>query len=48
MKTIIDLLQANEWYEGSEIIQIAKGKYHLPSNVKGWYKKIKRKLKTTK
>lgn len=45
MKEIIELLQANEWYDGDEFIQIAKGKYHHPSTIKGWYKKIKRSLK---
>lgn len=46
MKEIIELLQSNEWYDGDEFIQIAKGKYHHPSTVKGWFKKIKRQVKT--
>jgi hypothetical protein len=45
MREIIDLLQANEWYDGDEFIQIAKGKYHHPSTLKGWFQKIKRYLK---
>jgi hypothetical protein len=45
MKELIQLLQANEWYDGDEYIQIAKGKYHHPSTFKGWFQKIKRKLK---
>ncbi len=46
MKQIIELLQADEWNDGDEFIQIAKGKYHHPSTLKGWYQKIKRQLKT--
>ena len=48
MKQILDLLQANEWYDGDEFIQIAKGKYHHPSTIKGWFRKIKRGLKIKK
>jgi hypothetical protein len=44
MKEIIDLLQANDWNNVSELVEIAKGKYHLPKNYKGWVKKIKRKI----
>lgn len=46
MKEILQLLQVSEWYDGDEFIQIAKGKYHHPSTIKGWFKKIKRSLKT--
>lgn len=45
MKEIIDLLQANEWYDGDEFIQIAKGKYHYPSTFKELKQKIKRFIK---
>lgn len=45
MKTIIDLLQVHTWYEGSEVVRIAKGKYELPKDYKGWITKIKRKIK---
>ena len=48
MKQILDLLQVEEWYASSEIIEIAKGKYELPTTFKGWYKKIKRKIKEQK
>ena len=44
MKEIIDLLQANDWNNVSELVEIAKGKYELPKNYKGWVKKIKRKI----
>ena len=46
MKQILDLLQIEEWYGSSEIIEIAKGKYELPTTFKGWCKKIKRKIKS--
>jgi hypothetical protein len=45
MREIIELLQANEWYDGDEFIQIAKGKYHHPSTFKEWIQKIKRYIK---
>lgn len=45
MKEIIELLQTNEWYDGDEFIQIAKGKYHHPLTIGGWIKKIKRYFK---
>lgn len=40
MKDIIKLLQSREW-RGTEIIDIAKGKYELPKTLKGWIRKIK-------
>lgn len=48
MKQILDLLQVEEWYGSSEIIEIAKGKYELSTTWSGWYKKIKRKIKEQK
>lgn len=43
IKTVIDLLTSNEWYKTqSETIEIAKGKYELPTDFKGTVSKIKR------
>jgi hypothetical protein len=42
IRLIIDLLQSDEWLKtGSEIIEIAKGKYELADD----FTKAKRKLK---
>lgn len=46
MEELFKLLAINEWYDGDEFIQIAKGKYELVSDWKGLKNKIKRKLKT--
>jgi len=43
--TIIDLVSAGEFYGISETIDIAKGKYQLPSNGKEIIKSIKRNKK---
>jgi hypothetical protein len=43
IKLVIDLLTSNEWYNSnSDVIEIAKGKYELPSDFKGTVSKIKR------
>ena len=42
IKLILELLQQDEFLEGGEAIQIAKGKYELPTTIKGTTKKIKR------
>jgi len=42
IKGIIDLLQANEYYGQSETIDIAKGRYALPTTWKDTFKWIKR------
>lgn len=42
IKTIIDLLQSNDWINSGEAIEIAKGKYELPTTVKKAKLKIKR------
>lgn len=42
IKLILELLQQDEFLEGGEAIQIAKGKYELPTTLKGATKKIKR------
>jgi hypothetical protein len=44
IKHIIEMLGLLNHYNQSETIEIAKGKYHLPKNYKGWVKKIKRKI----
>jgi hypothetical protein len=42
---ILSLLQTNEFYGVSENVEIAKGKYQLPSDFKTVLVKIKRELK---
>lgn len=42
IKLILELLQQDDFLEGGEAIQIAKGKYELPTTIKGATKKIKR------
>jgi len=42
LKHIIDLLQIDEFYEGSHDVQIAKGLYNIEKGVKGIYKQKKR------
>jgi hypothetical protein len=42
VKNIVDLLQTNEFYNQSEAIDIAKGRYELPSTWKETWKLIKR------
>lgn len=33
LEKIIQMLQLDNWYDGDEYIQIAKGKYALPKNL---------------
>jgi hypothetical protein len=42
IKAVLELLQLHEWLNCSENIEIAKGKYQLPTTLKGATKKIKR------
>ncbi len=42
VKNIVDLLQTNEFYNQSERIDIAKGRYELPITWKETWKLIKR------
>jgi len=42
LKHIIDLLQLDEFYEGSHDVQIAKGLYNYEKGIKGIYKQKKR------
>jgi hypothetical protein len=43
IKEILELLRAEDWRDGSEIVQIAKGKYKTPTNFKEARAYIKRK-----
>ncbi len=42
IKSILELLASNEFYEGTETIEIAKGKYELKEGLKQAYKQGKR------
>ena len=42
IKHIIELLQIDDFYEGSENVQIAKGLYSYETGVKAIYKQKKR------
>jgi hypothetical protein len=42
LKHIIDLLQIDDFYEGSHDVQIAKGLYNFEKGIKGIYKQKKR------
>jgi hypothetical protein len=44
IKTIIDLLQTNQFYGVSENVDIAKGKYAIPYTFRDIGKNIKRRL----
>ena len=48
IKLIIEMLQMDEHYGQSEIIEIAKGKYELPSSFSGTIKQFKRQIKERK
>jgi hypothetical protein len=48
MKNVLDLLNTSEFYGVSENIEIAKGKYELPTGWKDAFNKIKRHRKTKK
>lgn len=39
---IIELLQSNDFYNVSETVEIAKGKYELNTNIPDGVKKLKR------
>lgn len=45
LKNIINLLKTNDFYNQSEIIEIAKGKYKAPEGLKEMYKNAKRRIK---
>jgi hypothetical protein len=42
IRQIIQLLQMDDWLNAGECTEIAKGKYKLPTTIKGATKKIKR------
>lgn len=42
---ILDMLNMDEFYNISEEIEIAKGKYKLPMTFKEGYRKVKRQAK---
>jgi hypothetical protein len=46
LEKIIDLLNVNDWWEGDEYVQIAKGKYAIPKNLKEIKEKAIRIIKT--
>jgi len=41
IKEVIDLLKSEEWEDGGELIQFAKGKYETPQGFNGWLKHLK-------
>jgi len=41
IKEVIDLLRSDDWKEGGELIQTAKGKYQTPHGLKAWKRHIK-------
>ena len=43
IKQILNILAMNEWYNISEEVDIAKGKYMIPRNMKEGYKQGLRK-----
>lgn len=42
IRDIIDLLKADDWNDGGELIQIAKGKYKIPQSFKEYKDYFKR------
>ena len=42
---ILDILEMDDWHGVSEEIEIAKGKYKLPTNIKEGYKQEIRRRK---
>jgi hypothetical protein len=42
---VLELLNTNTFYNQSELIEIAKGKYHLKTTVKGKREQVKRAKK---
>jgi len=48
LKQILELLQCTGHYGQSELIEIAKGKYELPTTFKKGYIQLKREMKWLK
>jgi len=42
IKEVIDLLQASDFYGVDPVIDIAKGKYKAPTNIKEFKESVKR------
>ena len=42
IKNILDLLSLNDYFGGTEVIEIAKGKYELKDSIKEAFKQGKR------
>ena len=45
IKTVIDMLRSDDFYGGSDSVEIAKGKYQIASNWSDAKTKIKRLIK---
>ena len=45
IRQIISVLASDDFYNKSELIEIAKGRYKLPMTFKGMVKNIKRQVK---
>ena len=45
IKDILNVLKASDYYGKSEVIEIAKGRYALPTTWKSFIKNIKRQVK---
>lgn len=46
IKLIMDLLHASDWINSGDMIEIAKGRYELPTTVKESVLKLKRQWKS--
>ena len=45
LRNIIDLLNSNDFYNQSELIEIAKGKYKAPTSLNEMINNTKRRIK---
>ncbi len=45
IKNIIELLKVDEFYNKSELIEIAKGKYKAPETWREMFRNVKRRIK---
>ena len=48
IKQLIKMLSIDDFYEGNELVQFAKGKYKYPETWSEVKKSIKREIKTSK
>ena len=44
IKDIIELLKSDDYFDASEAIQIAKGKYKTPTSFNDWLNYVKRRI----